>query len=129
MPSVPTEITSKDNITYSGYIQKKARGRSFIGRRNWKIRFITINKYNGDLHYYTDSDSVAPKGHINIAGSEIKLISNKELNFEVRNKKNESISFSAFDNNQLDAWLLIFKEASLSAGKFKKIVFIHLMVI
>lgn len=115
--SVQNTISSSDSINYSGFIKKKGRGRSFLGRRNWKNRFITINTVTGELKYFSDSDiSKHPKGSISLGGCEITAVPGKELSFEVKSKtRDEAIIFGAYDNKQLVSWLGIFRAAVTAA--------------
>ena len=42
-----------------GYIQKKSKGKSTFGIRNWKTRYITIDVDSGLLKIYSSAEEAA----------------------------------------------------------------------
>ena len=51
-------IVSSNGCIKQGYLQKKSKGRSMFGIRNWKTRYITIDIETGLLKVYGSKQDV-----------------------------------------------------------------------
>ena len=51
-------IVSSDGSFKQGYIQKKSKGQSMFGIRNWKTRYITVDINLGLLKFYGTKEDV-----------------------------------------------------------------------
>lgn len=85
-----------------GYLFKKGRGDSSLGRRNWKQRWFVLDQQ--ELSYYDDFDlnSGLPsgfKGKVNITGCEAYPVNHhdKKNTFVIIPKNDKEILFQAPD--------------------------------
>ncbi len=85
-----------------GYLFKKGRGDSSLGRRNWKQRWFVLDQQ--ELSYYDDFDlnsglPVGFKGKVNITGCEAYPVNHhdKKNTFVIIPKNDKEILFQAPD--------------------------------
>ncbi len=91
-----------------GYLNKKGRGDSSFGRRNWKKRWFILE--NQTLTYYEDLDlesgiPFTQKGLTDIGGCEISPITeaDKKYTFVIKHPKRNSLYLQADDAKMLNS--------------------------
>ncbi len=95
-------------IAMEGYLNKKGRGDSSFGRRNWKRRWFVLEGQS--LTYYEDLDLVTgipqtQKGLADISGCEVVTITEADkLNtFVIKHPKRNSLYLQADDAKMLNS--------------------------
>ena len=111
-----TAVSSADGVTFAGYMEKRGRGRSMFGSRDYQTRYLMLNISTGYAQYFTDEFSLEkPLGDFNLRGAEISSSDTKDLVFSAlvtSISPPESLEFRGLSEENRRAWLGAFRGAS-----------------
>lgn len=109
-------VVSDDDNIYTGYLEKRGRGRSMFGSRDYQTRFLVVNISSGFAQYFSDETSLdKPLGDFNLRGAEISPISNKDLVFSAKvnvTNRPETMEFRGISDENRNIWVEVFRKAS-----------------